>query len=266
MEEPKFIIINGKKKAVRKFELNMMEECPTLLLIAKRRSGKSWVCRDLLRHLKSVPGGVIIAQSEQKADKPFYAEFFPDSYIYYEFKIEILDKIFDRQEKIIKKSKNKAEQGIIIDPRIIFLMDDCLADKGKWANEPQYANLMFNGRHYKIIYILTMQEPLGISPKLRDNFDYVFLLATDIHANIKKLYEHYAGFFKTLKEFESVFKQLTINHQSMVISNVVSATDDLSRKFYWYKATDIKVGTFGCDQFKKKHLQKYNSKWEENVF
>jgi hypothetical protein len=266
MDEPKFIIVNGKKKAVRKFELYMMASCPTLLLIAKRRSGKSWVCRDILRYFKNVPCGVIIAQSEQKADEPFYSEFFPDSFIYYEFNIKILDKIFERQERIIEKSKTKAEQGIIIDPRMIFLMDDCLADKNKWAKEPQYDNLMYNGRHYKIIYILTMQTPLGISPSLRNNFDYIFLLATDNQGDIKRLYDNYAGIFNNLNEFKTIFKQLTVKHQTMVLSNVASANDDLSKKFFWYKATDTKVGTFGCDKFKRKHEQTYNPDWKKKIF
>ena len=33
-----------------------------------------------------------------------------------------------------------------------------------------------NGRHYKILFILTMQYALGIPPNLRTNIDYVFIL------------------------------------------------------------------------------------------
>ena len=36
--------------------------------------------------------------------------------------------------------------------------------------------LFMNGRHWKIILIITMQYPLGIPPNLRTNIDYVFIL------------------------------------------------------------------------------------------
>ena len=36
--------------------------------------------------------------------------------------------------------------------------------------------LFMNGRHWKIMLIITMQYPLGIPPNLRTNIDYVFIL------------------------------------------------------------------------------------------
>ena len=44
------------------------------------------------------------------------------------------------------------------DPRAIIVMDDCLADKGSWAKDPQVSDLLYNGRHRKITYILTMKR------------------------------------------------------------------------------------------------------------
>ena len=69
-------------------------------------------------------------------------------------------------------------------------MDDCLSDKGTWANDKPIKQVMFDGRHYKLIFILTMQFPLGIKPELRSNFDYIILLADDFISNIKKMYKN----------------------------------------------------------------------------
>ena len=262
-ETIKYVNIDGKKKAVRKFELTCMASNPAIILIAKRRSGKSWVCRDIIRHLKNIPCGIIIAKSEKKADEPFYSEFFPDSFIYYEYESKILEKLFDRQNAMIKKAKQKKEHGVIIDPRAIFVMDDCLSDKGTWTKDPLIYELMFNGRHYKISYILTMQTPLGIKPELRSNFDYFFLLAEDNVGNLKRIYENYAGFFRNLNAFITTFKQLTADHGAMVIANV-GANEDMSKKVYWYKATDIKIGIVGCKQFINVHNNNYKENWDEN--
>src|SRR5665647_150559 len=91
-------------------------------------------------------------------------------------------------------------------------MDDCLASKGSWMRDEKIKEIFMNGRHYKIMYILTMQFPLGIQPELRANFDYIFLLADDQQSNIKRMYDHYAGMFPTLDAFRQVFHQLTSNY------------------------------------------------------
>jgi hypothetical protein len=263
MSEIRYAMLGDKKLVIKKFVLDMMADSPAIMLVAKRRSGKSWVCRDILRHFNDIPVGMIIAKSEKKADEPFYSEFFPDSFIFYEYNEKILKNLFYRQEQMIEKSKEKKEKGIIIDPRAIFLMDDCLSDKGTWAKDPLIYELMFNGRHYKILFMLTMQSPLGISPELRSNFDYFFLLATDIENHMKKLYENYAGMFRNVGEFRTVFKQLTVDHQSMVIANT-SADRPFQEKVYWYKASNNKIDMVGCKQFKNYHIQNYDNKWYKN--
>lgn len=263
MSEIKYVMLGDKKLVIRKFVLDMMASSPAIMLVAKRRSGKSWVCRDILRHFNDIPVGMIIAKSEKKADEPFYSEFFPDSFIFYEYNEKILKNLFYRQEQMIEKAKEKKEKGIIIDPRAVFLMDDCLSDKGTWAKDPLIYELMYNGRHYKILFMLTMQSPLGIGPELRSNFDYFFLLATDIENHMKKLYENYAGMFRNVGEFRTVFKQLTVDHQSMVIANT-SADRPFQEKVYWYKATNTKVDMVGCKQFKNYHNDNYDPKWYKN--
>ena len=44
-----------------------------------------------------------------------------------------------------------------------------------WKKEKTIKSIFFNGRHYNILFILTMQYPLGITPELRSNIDYVFI-------------------------------------------------------------------------------------------
>ena len=111
------------------------------------------------------------------------------------------------QKLILKKSREKKMIGKFIDPRAIVVMDDCLASKGTWAKDPLVSELLFNGRHRHITYILTMQYPLGITPELRSNFDYVFLLAEDVTSNLKRIYEHYAGMFPDFNSFRQVFRE-----------------------------------------------------------
>ena len=52
--------------------------------------------------------------------------------------------------------------GKTIDPRA-FLIDDCLYDQS-WIRDTNIRSLFMNGRHYKILFIITMQYALGIPP------------------------------------------------------------------------------------------------------
>jgi hypothetical protein len=247
---------------IKEFFLESMCENPAIVMIAKRASGKSWVCRSILRHFRDIPVGIIIAPTERMANPPFYSEFFPDSYIHYDYKSEIIERLLYRQDIMIEKQKDKEKDGVVIDPRGFILMDDCLSKKGSWMKDQPIMELLFNGRHYRIMYMLTMQFPLGITPELRCNFDYIFLLAEDIYSNLKRLYDHYAGMFPTFDSFRQVFKELTDDFGTMVIVNR-GARSSFLEKIFWYKAGNESVGMIGCNQFVDYHRNNYNPEWRK---
>ncbi|AYV77429.1 MAG: packaging ATPase [Dasosvirus sp.] len=256
---------NNDKIPIREFKLEDMVDNPSIIMIAKRGSGKSWVTKAIMYNQSDVPVGLVISPTEK--DNPFFVDFFPDSYIYYKYDSKIIKKLLLRQKLILKKAREKKQEGKYLDPRLMVVMDDCLASKGTWAKDPLVAELLFNGRHRYITYILTMQYPLGIAPELRSNFDYVFLLSEDYVSNLKRIYEHYAGMFPDFNSFRQVFKNLTEDFGAMVIKNRGSRTK-LDDKIAFYKAPNLKNKPlkFGCGQFRKFHKENYNKEWEELAF
>jgi hypothetical protein len=268
MRDIKFSIGNGKsdKLPIQEFTFDMFAINPALVMIAKRGSGKSVVVKALLEYFKDVPCGIIVSPTEKM--NSFYGNFFPETYIHYEYKSETIQRVLMRQQMIIKKQKlRKSEGKSDIDARAFIIMDDCLASKGKWVRDQPIRDLFFNGRHFQVMYILTMQQPLGITPELRSNFDYIFLLAEDFISNLKKIYEHYAGMFPNFDAFRQVFAQLTADFGSMVISNR-GARSNLFEKIFYYKAPysedDSDSGLqFGCKQFRDFHKNNYDSEWQD---
>jgi len=102
-----------------------------------------------------------------------------------------------------------------------------------------------NGRHYKILFMITMQYALGIPPNLRTNIDYVFILRENYVSNRKRLYEHYAGMFPNFEMFCQVMDQCTENYECLVINNNAKS-NKLSDQVFWYKADshdDFKLGS-----------------------
>ena len=251
-----------EKLPIKKFDLRKMCSHPSILMIAKRGSGKSWICRSILKQLSDIPVGAIISPTDKMSC--FYGEFFPDAFIHYKFKPELINKILARQTKLIEKRKKYKLLGKFVDSRAILIMDDCLAQKGSWMKDETMAELLFNGRHFHLTYILTMQFPLGISPELRSNFDYVFIMADNFQSNVKRMYDHYAGMFPTFDAFKQIYTKLTTNHGAMVIINRTNTPDaDIFDQVQYYKAPnmnnkDVKIG---CTQFRKYHELNYNVDW-----
>lgn len=247
---------------IHELELNSICSNPSILIITKRGGGKTWLCRTLLNHYRDIPVGIIISHTE-KTDR-FFQDFFPDSFIYNDYNPLIFKKILRRQIDIKKKAEIKAKQGIKIDTRIFLLIDDCLSDSKDWNKDKTLSEILYNGRHYDITYILTMQQPMGIHPGLRSNFDYIFLMTVDIYSEQKKLYEHYTGMFKTFQEFKSAYDQLTNDFGSMVVKKR-NAGKEIPDKIFYFKASKINPAMIGCKQLLKFHKYNYDINWRDRM-
>lgn len=115
-------------------------------------------------------------------------------------------------QNLLKLSKDTNINGAII-------LDDCLDTVGSYQKDEPFIELMYNGKHYKNLVILSMQYPLGLKPEFRCQFDYVFLFGSYSLTYKKKLYNYYAGFFPNLNLFNESFNDLTSNNDAMVIKN-----------------------------------------------
>ena len=108
--------------------------------------------------------------------------------------------------------------------------------------------LFMNGRHWKIMLIITMQYPLGIPPNLRTNIDYVFILREPYLTNRKRIWENYASMFPTLESFCAVMDQCTENFECLVINNN-SKSNKLNDQISWYKAENHPNFKLGSKEF-----------------
>ena len=245
---------------LRKFNMNEITHDKVVVLIGKRDTGKSFLCKDLLFHHQNIPVGQVISGTE--AANSFYSEIVPPIFIHGEFKAEIIANILKRQKIMIEQMKSNPN----MDPRAFLILDDCLYDQS-WIKDKNVRSLFMNGRHYKILFILTMQFALGIPPNLRTNIDYVFILRENYVSNRKRLYEHYAGMFPTFEMFCQVMDQCTENYECLVINNN-SKSNKLQDQVYWYKAEahpDFKIGGPGYWEFNDKHFQEGGGGAEDEI-
>ena len=216
---------------------------PVVVLIGRRDTGKSYLVRDLLFHHQDVPIGTVISGTE--AGNGFYSAMVPKLFIHEEYNSAIIENILKRQRTVLKQVKKEVLQykRSNIDPRAFVILDDCLYDS-TWAKDKLMRLLFMNGRHWKIMLIITMQYPLGIPPNLRTNIDYVFILREPYLTNRKRIWENYAGMFPTFESFCQVMDQCTENFECLVINNNAKS-NKLVDQIFWYKAEphhDFKLG------------------------
>ena len=222
------------KLELKKFDMRMIKDGSTVLFIGRRGCGKSVLVTDMFRHHTKVPLGIIVSATE-KANHHF-EQFIPKMLIYDEFDPKILQKFMDRQEKVTDQAvmEKKKYGRTDIDNRAFLVLDDCLYDK-TWPNDKNIRACFMNGRHYGILFALTMQYPLGIPPHLRANVDYVFILRDNNFKNRERIYQQYAGMFNSFDVFGQVMDQCTDNFECLVINNKTQS-NVLTDQVYWYKA------------------------------
>jgi len=217
---------------------------PVVVLIGRRDTGKSFLIRDLLYYHQDIPIGTVISGTEE--GNGFYGKLVPKLFIHNEYNTAIIENILKRQKQVLKQIQKEMEQfkRSTIDPRAFIILDDCLYD-ATWAKDKMMRLLFMNGRHWKLMLIITMQYPLGIPPTLRTNIDYVFILREPYIANRKRIYDNYAGMFPTFESFCQVMDQCTENFECLVINNNAKS-NKMQDQVFWYKAdghNDFRLGS-----------------------
>ena len=220
---------------------------PVVVLIGRRDTGKSFLVRDLLYYHQDIPIGTVISGTE--AGNGFFSAHVPKLFIHDEYKTAIIENILKRQKTVMKQMKKEmdAYKRTNIDPRAFVILDDCLYDN-KWTKDKMMRLLFMNGRHWKVMLIITMQYPLGIPPNLRTNIDYVFILREPYIANRKRIWENYAGMFPTFESFCQVMDQCTENFECLVINNNAKS-NKLQEQIFWYKAQNHSNFKLGSKEF-----------------
>ena len=244
------LVIYMSSLELRKFDMKSIQfkpdenKGPVVVLIGKRDTGKSFLVRDLLFYQQAIPIGTVISGTEE--GNGFYGKMVPKLFVHNEYNTAIIENILKRQRTVLKQIKKEMEtyKRTTIDPRAFVILDDCLYDN-TWARDKMMRLLFMNGRHWKVMLVITMQYPLGIPPTLRTNIDYVFILRENYIANRKRIYENYAGMFPTFESFCQVMDQCTENYECLVINNN-SKSNQLRDQVFWYKADshgDFRLGS-----------------------
>ena len=235
---------------LKKFNPKNIDDNRVCVFIGKRGTGKTTLVTDIMYHKRNIPVGMVMSGTEE--GNSYYQQYIPDSFVYNDYQSDVIDKVLARQKKMVRTKAPNA--GVFV------LLDDCMYDK-KMVRDKCIRAIFMNGRHWKLFFMLTMQYCMDLSPDLRANIDYVFILRENIIQNREKIYKNFFGIFPTFDMFNQVLTSCTENYECLVLDNT-SKSNKIEDVVYWYKAKMHPQGSFriGSQAFWNYHKQTYNPK------
>jgi hypothetical protein len=231
---------------LRKFNPASMKDDKVCVVIGKRNTGKSTLVTDILYHKKHLPAGIVMSATEE--GNHHYQQYVPDLFIYGDYDRDAIERVLERQRQVLLQNRP-------ISPAFI-LLDDCMYDK-KFMKDTCIRKCFMNGRHWKIFFMLTMQYCMDLSPDLRANVDYVFILRENIIQNREKLYKAFFGIFPTFDMFNQIMNACTENYECLVLDNT-SKSNKIEDCVFWYKAKLHPQFRIGSPQLWNYHKKHYN--------
>lgn len=240
------------------FDMKDLMMDSTILILGRRRTGKSWLIRDLMYHNKNIPLGIVFSSTEQVS--PFFKDFIPDTFIHSEYNPDLVEDFLKKQQKRIFDSNNKGkgQNGKTRSNNVFLILDDLMHSSEVWKKDKTIKNIFFNGRHFNLMFILTLQYPMGITPDLRSNIDYVFIFDQPSVKNKKKIFDDYAGIFPTFDYFCNVLDSCTQDHSCLVIKTGGGSGSNMTSNVFWYKASDREPFKVGHPKLWNYHIKNYD--------
>ena len=216
------------------FNLDDIKLDGTIVAVGKRRTGKSWVFRNLMYHMKDkIPAGIVISQTDEL--NKFWRQYIPAKYIYPRYEPEILDAVFKRQKKILNDNSLTDEEKDKAAPFFI-LLDDVISDT-RLKYDANLMELFVAGRHYRLFVLITTQYAKAITPTIRGNTDYCFIMKTIQQRQREALWEDFADFL-TKDAFGQIVDAFTEDNEVLIVDTCPEKEVDPLQMLYWWKACD----------------------------
>jgi len=217
----------------------------TIVAIGKRRTGKSWLLRNIMYLMRDkIPAGIVISQTDEL--NKFWRQYVPSKYIYPKYEPEILDAVFKRQKDILNDNSLTREEKDEKAPFFV-LLDDVISDQ-RLKYDENLMELFVAGRHYRLFVMITSQYAKAITPTLRGNTDYAFLMKCAQQRQREALWEDFADSL-TKDAFAQMLDAYTEDNEVLVVDTCPEKKVDPIELFAWWKAVDPGEFAMGSKEY-----------------
>ena len=192
----------------------------SIVIIAKRNSGKSHLLKSMLKYsieIKEFDKIYCISPTE-KINK-FYSEIIPQNCIFNLYSSEWVLSLIEKMSKI-NEGKTQQSQSPI---NCLLILDDCTTDVNM-HQEKAIKMLYTRGRHSFIAICVISQNLKSVPPSIRNNSDFIFTGQLNF-SNVEQLSECYRCPIISKKDFITLYKNSTSDYNFFVINNNSVSTD-----------------------------------------
>ena len=218
-----------------------------IVVVGKPGTGKSTLIKSLLYAKKHIfPVGVAMSGSEDTNHA--YQEIMPSTFVFNSYNEEKVKDIIKRQ---------KLAHAHLANPWAVLILDDC-TDDPKIFHKPLQQAIYKKGRHWKLLYILSLQYAMDVKPVIRTNVDGIFILREPLLKNREALYKNYASIIPDFTTFCELMDQLTDDYNSLYIHGATQTNKWQECVYYWKAPIVPKGWKFGCSDYWAFHNARFN--------
>jgi len=193
----------GGALRLRKFDPTVLEKSDTILVLGRRRAGKSTLSTEIIHKmgvkLEDLREGTGLSEEEVR-------------------------ELFNLQRAAGAKAKD-----------LLVVADDSEPALGHL-----HAVLM-NGRRCHLGLLKELQHPVILPPLQRSAFDWVFIYPDTSEQYMRKAWENYANNIPTFSAFRCIMQSLT-GFQVLVIDRKKPGAVPLPDQLFWYEANEADFG------------------------
>lgn len=219
----------------------------------------TYLLKDIMYTMRNTPQGILMCKSS--GGRESFAEVFPTTYIYPDVDLPLIDKIHKNQHTLREKYGSDLSK---FDYSSILIMDDCSAGKTV-RNSKEVDDLIFNGRHAKMMFLYSMHGAMILNPQQRGNLDFVFIASTPGVNDRRKIWAEWFSTIPKFTDFCTIMDNITENYGYLVFDNTAKSNKIQDRVFYYRARCPMPKYKFGSKGFwKVQHDQEKKEKKKKN--
>ncbi len=220
--------------ALRQFTPDMVNPDALILVIGKRRFGKTIWSEWLLSHLWPIFREVYVFTTTKFNN--FWSKHVPDDAIYEGIQWDVIAQIKERQREVVRLMEEQGDKCQIV-PYICIIFEDVASERTAMKFATEMKDLAFMGRHYMIFMIFMLQDVKSAGVDIRGNADFVALTYQTQARTMESAQEDWGDWWGNRWVFRELIRKYTQDHGLLVVAQpkaVYSATDAM----YHTRATD----------------------------